>query len=491
MKRSRKTQQSVHTTNTNKKPKNFDDFEKRLQGVATTTSYPWEIIYHLSNFALDALQSGTPQLVSDLTEFTHHKLKLMLSTTPITGDWKIATQSISQSLFHFFQVDSSLTHIFTCLTNALVSYILRSFSSKETLLLVNDFKYMLEHVALCGYTCKDAIVIEIFSYLQLLSHDMRASIQERTKASDLYQEKDTFWLHSSNGASLKCLWEYSAKKKKVRDVGVTLTPGTRRVKDIVDWQSTISTDILNSNLPLVLDVGCGYGVSLLGLAKSNYFTREYGICNYIGVDLSSIAITYANSIAVKWNMHDTCQFHIAPVEGFFQYIHQLYKGPIVCILIQYPTPYKLSLSQKTTTTTTQQSKQSNSQLPTEEEGFMVTNKLLSISLELLAIHGILYLQSNVEDVAVSMKIKIESNDVYKANEFEYLNSEDLSSTQPPMSTVMTQRQRLWAERGGRLAEGPGWLSSSPFGLSARTETEAAYMIDKKPIYRIGWTKTDV
>jgi hypothetical protein len=50
-------------------------------------------------------------------------------------------------------------------------------------------------------------------------------------------------------------------------------------------------------LPLVLDVGCGFGVSLLGLAAAEH--SRGGVAapvayNYLGCDLSSHCIAYAS-----------------------------------------------------------------------------------------------------------------------------------------------------------------------------------------------------
>ena len=98
--------------------------------------------------------------------------------------------------------------------------------------------------------------------------------------------------------------------------------------------------------PLVLDLGCGYGTFLLGLCKSllegkvsqnqiieespNKKSRREELstnsnllhtsylnikshlisqgCNFLGCDMSHRAITYANSLSVRWNIQKSCNF---------------------------------------------------------------------------------------------------------------------------------------------------------------------------------------
>lgn len=61
----------------------------------------------------------------------------------------------------------------------------------------------------------------------------------------------------------------------------------------------------------VADVGCGLGISCLGLAaarqsKANKTTSALGIdfsaCNYLGGDLSPVATRYATGVASRWNL---------------------------------------------------------------------------------------------------------------------------------------------------------------------------------------------
>ena len=89
------------------------------------------------------------------------------------------------------------------------------------------------------------------------------------------------------------------------------------------------------------------GISLLGLASIStpapHHEFPYHLCNFIGVDLSSLSINYANGIAQRWNINDRLLFVVDEAERFLDELLTVsYPGPIQRILIQFPTPYRLS-----------------------------------------------------------------------------------------------------------------------------------------------------
>jgi SAM-dependent methyltransferase len=122
---------------------------------------------------------------------------------------------------------------------------------------------------------------------------------------------------------------------------------------------------------LIVDIGCGLGVSLLGLAtlESAGRAREasellgdvnIGDCNYLGGDLSGLTIRFGQGIATRWNLQDRLQYTYASAEDLLDQIDDVYPGPVALILIQFPTPYRLAKKEG-----------GNTQLPTDlNSGFI-------------------------------------------------------------------------------------------------------------------------
>jgi SAM-dependent methyltransferase len=156
----------------------------------------------------------------------------------------------------------------------------------------------------------------------------------------------------------------------------------------------------------VLDIGCGMGVSILGLSslvKKGMLEDDGPIgiswndCNFAGVDLSSLGINYARSLSQMWSLN--AHFRLDSAENALRSIIHTYPGPINLCMIQFPTPYRLlepSYMEKPLG--------GNSQLPSNpHDGFMVTEELLHLIYRALTSGGKLLLQSNCEDVALWMK----------------------------------------------------------------------------------------
>jgi len=216
-------------------------------------------------------------------------------------------------------------------------------------------------------------------------------------------------------------------------------------------------DFADPLLPLVMDIGCGFGVSLLGLARTGMYINKT-LCiesinrsdedddnddndgskyNFLGCDLSKHAINYARGIASRWGISDKCKFCVISAEPFVTWVLKHYQGPVKMILIQYPTPYSLptphhddgdsdgdddrsSRGGQCNSFMRAHYSRGNSQLPhisistaTPEnmkkmmmyhQGFMVTDKLIETTILIAAktVGCIIMLQSNVQDVAVTM-----------------------------------------------------------------------------------------
>ena len=447
------------------------------------------IIGTLASIAYDNARSGT--------EHGHHATILcaveILSeahkyTLPKTGQSLV---EISRAAFLFSLAGYvSNTDLLSLLFQKISSLILKCLSSESVIFKTStDVYYVLDHLAAAGYSpCYDPAYQQCLSKLKRLLDVNRDD--ERAIPSDSYD------LFSPCGYPLRVLWAHSAKQKKIRPAEVKLSPGTRKFQG---WGGDSLLDFADRSKPLILDIGCGFGVSLLGLAAKNFMQRD---CNYLGCDLSQHAVNFARGLAARWGLSNVCKYVSAPAETVIQHIVSLYNGPIIAILIQYPTPFKLPLI------LSQESKVSigkNKQLPIPGGGFMVSKELIITCLQNISPSGIFYIQSNVEDVAVHMKISVEAVSstinkelmLFDSSEGKGICRVDISNffqepTRDPVTKgsskqhIMSNRACQWREMGGRVAEGLGWLQQSPFPVCGRTETEAVYQIDNKQVYRVGW-----
>ena len=181
----------------------------------------------------------------------------------------------------------------------------------------------------------------------------------------------------------------------------------------------------------------------------------------------------------------------------------------------------------------------NVQLPSShaDSTFMVSSELMTCAVAGLAPGGCLLVQSNVEDVAVTMADLVASADCpddkelhskkakkeKKAKVVENKTEASVEGKLYPLSVsdasacpasrahaTSTQvlspstasasakvprggereeeplRQRLWASLCGQRAIGAEWLPFNPLSCHARTETESVYDEDRKPVHRRAW-----
>lgn len=483
---------SIDNVSDGKRPKEGSQYhalERRLNnsiGNKGSTS-PGDLALELSSMALDAVQSGTKESSIEIQNYSIKKLSsLYLPSTGSMHQMTPTARCLAEAIFKFFLSGYASNKLLSILTQLISSAILYSFSSAATRPTLNDYKYILEHLALCGYRGDSLIIIDILRYVEMTRMDEKStSPPDRQDMEEFLQQCNAqgYWLHMPSGDPLMRLWSYSAKKKKIRDEAVQLTPGTRRMQPTSSaWEEELTACFEHNERPLVIDLGCGYGVSLLDLALDD--TQS----NYLGCDLSALAINYANNLTKVWKIESRCRFLVAPVEPIMKWLREHYQGPIRLVLIQFPTPYKLPTAGTKTPS-------GNLQLPTVEAGFMVTQTLVQLIVEVIAAsRGSVYIQSNVEDVAVSTRKNIEAAiEATVGSSWEYLvaNSlaDEIGSQVVDSGVVKTRRQEQWKAQGGELAEGKGWLTCGLFGTRGRTETEATYGLKGKSVYRIGWKLT--
>lgn len=283
------------------------------------------------------------------------------------------------------------------------------------------------------------------------------------------------------------LWRFSARQTKPKEDGIA----SNHVDDHDDsnghagqraepsGNSTRRTEYPNplrifqdNKLPLILDIGCGMGVSLLGLASTSEKGSaslgglDFQGCNFLGADLSQLPIGYAKGISRRWGLDDRLQYMWASAEECLDLVDD-YRANVALVMIQFPTPYRLH----------DRNADGNSQLPSgQESGFMVSTRvLLQVKRILSKSGGKLLLQSNCEDVAVSMRQVAEKVGM-RAMELpqEVVGFDDQQQT---------LRNLEWIKQGGDRAIGSGWSAIALLPSRGTTETEVSCELQGTPIHR--------
>lgn len=167
-----------------------------------------------------------------------------------------------------------------------------------------------------------------------------------------------------SGRVLMLLWRYATKQTKptkrtkssANKVGGTKITGLKGEGDgaVADCETSEKTNNIETNLPpfqslfadptlpLVLDLGCGYGVSLLNLCDQCAHDRLGRKFNFLGADLSNRAIQYASGITSRWGYTDTCAFLYCDCTRILQFIRDEYPGPVSFVMVNFPTPYSIA-----------------------------------------------------------------------------------------------------------------------------------------------------
>ena len=343
-------------------------------------------------------------------------------------------------------------------------------------------------------------------------------------------------LHSIQ--SLMWIWRFSTKQRKLKAFQKNASRhwAMKHAENIPlttnkDNDGKMATSINNNDMnyewgdifddpmkPLIVDIGCGMGVSLLGLARfgetllksdneihssctPNFNSTDWSETNLLGYDLSYLATEYANGIAKRWGLSHRLHFCVGESEKFLQNIIETYPGPIQLIMIQYPTPYRFQkrvienmeedFERPQATSPPNEEQQhneiasignGNSQLPKDAtSGFMVTEQLLKTASVGLSETGYLLIQSNCEDVAVYIRnLACSPTGNFHFIEFEkYLAVESLNEN----TNNMPKRTFDWIHAGGERAIGSGWSKEPLIPTLGATETEVSCMKRNIPIHR--------
>lgn len=256
-------------------------------------------------------------------------------------------------------------------------------------------------------------------------------------------------------------------------------------------------------LPLVVDVGCGLGVSLIGLLASSkagvtehssqsqsQLNLDWSCCNYLGGDLSPAAIRWAEGLTARWKLRGQCQFSHVSTETLLEYLLQA-KVNVALILLQFPTPYRLQ--QEEVDKEEPSSNGCNLKLPSgpTDDSFMANPKILRRMADLITQSSksnsnkqpaYLLVQSNCEDVALQISATLTDLGL------EAVSSEVPRSLDSLASITPTTRTKAWLKdqqqidnQPTRRAAGEKW-SAEPY-LPVLTETEAACIHQSPPVHR--------
>ena len=292
------------------------------------------------------------------------------------------------------------------------------------------------------------------------------------------------------------------------------------------WLDHFQANTTTATKPLVVDLGCGFGASLLGLASlensvtptnvvlpshlpstsspADAAALAWSECHFVGCDLSQLAIRYGRGMAHRWGLEDRLQFCHASVQHVLEQVEHEYSGPVAGILIQFPSPYRLPVGGEESSFLSS----GNSQLPTDtKSGFMITNDLMMQIVRILTkSQGHLLIQSNCEDVAIHLQ-KLAKDCGMQNIVLDPPNSSSTAKTtakqdkdvQTPsnhhdnnnngMEERLTERTRRWLELLGDdattmdRARGPEWSSVPLLPPGCRTETEVSCEFNGTPVHR--------
>lgn len=400
--------------------------------------------------------------------------------------WTLGTdvrgRSAADAAFAFALAGSSNNDLFTTLSEVTQLELARvgprsSFRPKYILQIV-------EKLASAGLKDDDVrgVHLEAARCLALKKeyHDVALTLSKHDNRFDLLSPRSLFWL-----------WRFSSRLCKSKEIKDEVSefynsplkePRTWHRDQNKRWWESFE----DPSLPLVLDIGSGFGVSLLGLASLSLaeqidfdLSREaqvignidFAKCNYLGADLNALGIGYARGIAERWHLRGRLQYVHLAAEKMLDEITRCYPGQVALILIQFPTPFRF-----------QDKATGNTQLPSWTDkgsnGFMASQSLMKQIASLMhSSNGRLVVQSNVEDVAVVMQDVLVNQ----------VGMDCLAAPRPVLGagqvTRLPLRTQQWLAQGGERAVGIHWSSKPFLPPRAATETEAACLLQGTPIHR--------
>ena len=265
-------------------------------------------------------------------------------------------------------------------------------------------------------------------------------------------------------------WVYraSARVPKISSDGAAeLGSGTD-----ANWGADVGWAFADATRPLTVDLGCGYGCGPLSYVSDAAVWEED---NVLGCDLSHGGVGYGRGLARRWGVDGRARFVRDDARSVLRRLRaDRYPGGVRRVVLSCPTPYSSA--------TDALPPSGNAQLPLDEHDptFLGNAAVFEEIHRTLAPGGLLYLASNVEDVAVTMLRTGE------ACGFEAHVEEQEAATPVALhergAQTAPRRQLRWRDAGGERAEGLEWRSARQMAWAS--ETERTYEVEQRPVHRV-------
>jgi tRNA (guanine-N7-)-methyltransferase len=214
----------------------------------------------------------------------------------------------------------------------------------------------------------------------------------------------------------------------------------------LDWSSTFA----DPSLPLILDVGCGYGRFLLA------FVSNMPGYNALGLEIRGPVVDRANRWAETLEVQSKCRFVLANATVSVEHMLRTFPGPLSLVTIQFPDPHFKKRHHKRR---------------------VVQPQLVSAIKALVPQGGRVFLQSDVLEVVEDMRDHFEKE---AGNEFEL--SELHSNPEDVFYQETEIEEGKEAERYDSQWKIGGWLKKNP--LPVPTERELHVLNQNLPVYRV-------
>jgi len=346
-----------------------------------------------------------------------------------------------------------------------------SFQSKYILQMVEKF-------AACGITSTSMLELyaDAAECLQKKGyHDEELIASLRSGSFGLHSDRPLLWL-----------WRFSARQKKIvlADVDVDANNSSERIS----WINCFG----DASKGLVVDIGCGLGVSLLNLSKissdeqhhvtvdsKDLALMKWDDYNYVGADLNRQLIDYANGVVSRRNESNPkkrVEFFCIPALQLLSDLKS-YPGKIELITIHFPSPFRLQTASK---------KKGNAQLPQSSTvGFMISSDVAMIIAQLLNEGlGSLVIQTQCEDVAVYAKTLLLDTGSLECVQC-VAPVEDVDARYRENGGIAPKRVQEWLNYNldAERAEGKCWSSIPLMPTFGKPETEVNCEFQNTVVHR--------
>ena len=337
----------------------------------------------------------------------------------------------------------------------------------------SDILYVVEKIAASGIQRRYAQLCYDIATDSLLDSKGYSDLCESSTIQDLQESRFRI---SSPRASLWVFRRFTSVYPRITDADIKSSLNLSALSDKVHFD--------DPSRPLVVDIGCGIGLSLVELANYTFRhpaqepldTFPWAECNFFGGDVNPNAIRWANAISSRWNnVNGRVQFCHVTAQTMLEHLIDHCQYPISLLVLQFPTPYRVI----------EDKEDGNCYLPksSEDEQFMANESMLQSMVTLLQKQdgkSYLLVQSNCEDVALFIHDKLSSMGLIAVESAAPIQTlEDIHGTE-------TARTKTWLEQqqGNQIkrAIGKVW-SSKPYLPAALTETEVAMESAGTPVHR--------